>query len=66
MLDACGSEIEGYDQRAWDCVIRKAIVGVQPVKFKDFDGAEYYVKVMDQARHQPGLLPNGLHLPQRH
>jgi hypothetical protein len=60
MLDACGSEIEGYDQRAWDCVIRKAIVGVQPVKFKDFDGAEYYVKVMDWARriHNRDVVEN--------
>lgn len=50
MLDACGVEIEGYTQVAWDCLIRAAIVGVQPVKFRDFDGAEYYVKVMDWAR----------------
>lgn len=50
MLDACGTEIEGYDQREWDCGIRQAIAGVQPVKFVDFDGAEYYVKVMDWSR----------------
>jgi len=50
MLDACGTEIEDYDQRAWDCAIRAALVGVQPVKFKDFDGSEYHVKVMDWAR----------------
>jgi hypothetical protein len=50
MVDACGTEIEEYDQKEWDCEIRKAIVGVQPVKFVDFDGAEYYVKVMDWAR----------------
>ena len=50
MIDACGTEIEDYDQREWDCAIRAAIVGVQPVKFRDFDGAEYHVKVMDWAR----------------
>lgn len=49
MLDACGAEIEDYDQKVWDCTIRAAIVGVQPVKFKDFDGSEYHVKVMDWA-----------------
>lgn len=54
MIDACGTEVEGYSQKEWDCAIRRAIVEVTPVKFRDFDGSEYYVKVMDWVRRIHG------------
>jgi hypothetical protein len=61
MVDACGSEVGDYSQKEWDCTLRAAIVGVQPVKFVDFDGAEYYVKVMDWVRriHSREIIEGG-------
>lgn len=47
LLDSCHNPVADYNQDTWRCAIEKAIGGVSPVAFVDYDGRQYSVAVTD-------------------